>query len=480
MPMNSSLDAIVIGSGPNGLAAAIALARAGRSVRMYEAASMIGGATKSLELTLPGFVHDFGAAIHSLVPLSPFLRVLPLAEHGLTLVTPDAPFAHPFDDRPAVVVERSVEATAQQFNASDARAYRKLIQPWVDEAPLLMEALLAPFGFRHPLVMAQFGRHAIRSIDGLARGKFSGEAARAMFAGVGAHSMVPLENLATAGYTLGLIIAAHHGGWPLAKGGSKNLSIAMAAYFRSLGGEIVTDHPVTSLDELPTARATLCDLTPGQFKAIAARSPKQRAVNHGAARRLARHRQGPGVFKMDWALREPVPWRDSGCRRAGTIHLGSTFDEIAGAERDVYDGHASVKPYVLLVQPTLFDSARAPSGAHTLWAYCHVPNGSTEDMTERMENQIERYAPGFRDCVLARNTLSPAQLENADANLVGGNIAGGAADLAQLLWRSAALDPYSTPLQHVYLCSSSTPPGVGVHGMCGFHAAQSALRFSLA
>ena len=475
----SAPDAIVIGSGPNGLAAAIAIARAGHSVRVYEAQADIGGALRSAELTLPGFTHDLGAAVHALVPLSPFLRALPLKEHGLTLVTPDAPFAHPLDGLPAVVVERSVEATAAQFTGADARTYRDLIRPMVEDAQQIMDALLAPLGFHHPVVMAKFARHAIRSLEGLARGRFSAEAVQAMLAGVGAHCMVPLGNLGTAGYALGLLISAHAGGWPIAQGGSGQLAIALGNYLRSLGGEIITDHPVESLAELPSVRAVLCDITPGQFHKLAARSASDAPARRSATRRLARHRQGPGVFKMDWALHEPVPWRDVACARAGTIHLGNSLAEIAAAEREVSNGRTNARPYVLLVQPTLFDRSRAPSGKHTLWAYCHVPNGSTEDMTERIENQVERYAPGFRDCIAARHALFPADLERADANLVGGNIAGGAADLSQVLWRSASLDPYATPLEHVYLCSSSTPPGIGVHGMCGFHAAQAALKQSL-
>ena len=472
-------DAIVIGSGPNGLAAAVAIARAGRSVRVYEAEAAIGGAARSAALTLPGFTHDFGAAILSLVPLSPFLSTLPLGEHGLAFASPEAPFAHPLDHRPAIVVERSVDATAEQFSRRDARAYKRLIQPWVSIAPELMDALLAPFGFRHPIIMSRFGRHAIRSIEGFARAHFDGDDARAMLAGVGAHSMVPLDYLATTGYTLGLLVSAHAGGWPVAVGGTQQLANALAAYLRSLGGEIVTDSPVTSLAELPRARAILCDVTPPQFERLAARSSGGRS-SATAARRLARHRPGPGVFKMDWALHHPVPWRDAACRRAGTIHIGNTMAEMAESERDAWNGRSHPRPYVLAVQPSLFDGSRAPAGKHTFWAYCHVPHGCTEDMTERIESQVERYAPGFRDCIAARHAMFPADLERADANLVGGNISGGAADLSQLLWRSAALDPYATPLEHVYLCSSSTPPGVGVHGMCGFHAAQSALRHSLA
>ncbi|MEP6494673.1 MAG: NAD(P)/FAD-dependent oxidoreductase [bacterium] len=464
-------DAIVVGSGPNGLAAAIALAIAGRSVRVYEAESTIGGSTRSAELTEPGYVHDVCATVHALALVSPFLKALPLSEHGLELVHPHAPFAHPLDDGTAVVVHRSLAQTIDTLSKRDAKAYRALIAPFVDRADDLMHALLGPFGFRHPFLMANFGRHAIRSAEGFARRSFADERTRAMFAGVAAHSVVPLDQLATAGYGLGLLVAAHAVGWPVARGGSQRLSDAMAAYLRSLGGEIITDTRVGRLEELPPSRTTLCDVTPRQLLRLAGdRFPAR------YRRRLGRYRYGPGVFKMDWALNAPVPWRASECNSAGTIHLGGSMGEIAFSEREVWDGRHVERPYVLVVQSSLFDDSRAPAGRHTLWAYCHVPNGSTEDMRARIENQIERFAPGFRDCVIARSAMYPADMEARNANLVGGDIAGGAADLAQLFTRPvASLNPYRTPLPGVYLCSSSTPPGIGVHGMCGYYAAQAAL-----
>jgi phytoene dehydrogenase-like protein len=335
----------------------------------------------------------------------------------------------------------------------------------------LMEALLGPPGLRHPLLMARFGRLAIRSAAALARARFRDERARAMFAGAAAHSMVPLEYATTSGFALALIVAAHAGGWPVARGGSQQVAGALASYLRSLGGEIVTGTRVDSLAQLPASRTVLCDVTPRQFLRIAGDK-----VPAGYRRRLERYRYGPGVFKMDWALNAPVPWRARDCSRAGTIHLGGTFAEIADSERAAWEGRVHDKPYVLLVQPTICDPSRAPAGRHTLWAYCHVPNGSTMDMTSQIEGQIERFAPGFRDCIIARHAMPPAEMERRNANLVGGDIGGGASDLAQLFMRPVfSLNPYATPIDGVFLCSSSTPPGIGVHGMCGHFAAQAAL-----
>jgi phytoene dehydrogenase-like protein len=466
------LDAVVIGSGPNGLAAAITLARAGRSVRVFEAEPTIGGATRSLELTQPGFTHDVCSTVHALVVLSPFLKTLPLAAHGLEFVHSDAPFAHPFDDGTAVVVERSIAATAETLGGEDARTYRRLIAPLAERAGDLMDALLGPPGLRHPFLMARFGLTAIRSAQALAYGSFRDERTRAMLAGTAAHSMVPLDSAATAGFALGLIVAAHAAGWPLARGGSQQVANALASYLRSLGGEIVTGTRVASLAQLPPSRAVLCDVTPRQFLKIAADR-----VPAGYRRRLERYRYGPGVFKMDWALNAPVPWRARDCGRAATIHLGGSFAGIAAGERAAWDGRVHDKPYVLLVQPTICDPSRAPAGKHTLWAYCHVPNGSTADMTGRIEDQIERFAPGFRDCIAARHAMGPAEMERGNANLIGGDIAGGASDLGQLFARPVfSLNPYATAIDGVYLCSSSTPPGIGVHGMCGHFAARAALK----
>jgi len=464
-------DAIVIGGGPNGLAAAIAMARAGRSVRVYEAESTIGGSTRSMELTKPGYVHDVCATVHALALSSPFLKTLPLAEHGLELVHPSAPFAHPLDDGTAIVGHRSVEQMAATLSNRDGKGYRSLIEPFVQRADDLMHALLGPLSLRHPFLMATFGRHAIQSAEGFARRSFVEERTRAMFAGVAAHSMVPLDQLATAGYGLGLLVSAHAVGWPVARGGSQRLSHAMADYLRTLGGEIITDARVERLEDLPSSRTTLCDVTPRQLVRLAGdRLPS------GYRARLDTYRYGPGVFKMDWALNAPVPWRAPEVAAAGTIHLGGTMGEIAFAEREVWNGRHAERPYVLAVQASLFDDSRAPAGKHTLWAYCHVPNGSTVDMRERIESQIERFAPGFRDCIVARSVMFPADMERRNANLIGGDIAGGAADLAQIFTRPvASVNPYRTPMPGVYLCSASTPPGIGVHGMCGYYAARAAL-----
>jgi phytoene dehydrogenase-like protein len=467
------IDAVVIGSGPNGLAAAITLAQAGRSVRVYEAEPTIGGGTRSAELTAPSCVHDVCATVFSLVVASPFLKTLPLAQHGLAFAHPDAPFAHPLDDGAAVVVERSVDATAEALGAEDGRAYRTLVAPFVSDAERLMDGLLRPPSLRHPFLMARFGLPAIRSAASLARARFHGARARAMFAGVAAHSMVPLDYAGTAGFGLALLVSAHAAGWPVARGGSQRFADAMASYLRSLGGEIVTGERIDSLDQLPKSRAVLCDVTPRQFLRIAGGR-----VPAAYRTRLERYRYGPGVFKMDWLLNAPVPWRAAGCHRAGTIHLGGSFEEIAASERSTWvaGGRAHDTPYVLLVQPSRFDPTRAPADRQTLWAYCHVPHGSAEDRTAAIESQIERFAPGFRDCIVARHAMGPAELERRNANLVGGDIGGGAADFDQIFARpTLSLNPYATPVEGVYICSSSTPPGVGVHGMCGHNAARAAL-----
>jgi phytoene dehydrogenase-like protein len=413
--------------------------------------------------------------VHALAAVSPFLRTLPLGQHGFELVQPSAPFAHPLDDGTAVVVERSIAATAESLSSRDARAYRTLFEPLAARACDLMEGVLGPPRLRHPLLMARFGLAALRSASGLIRGRFSDERTRAMLAGVAAHSTVTLEHAGSAAVLLALTVTAHAVGWPFARGGSQRLADALASYLRSLGGEIATGTPIRSLDDLPPARAVLCDTTPRQWLALAGRR-----VPAGYRRRLERFRYGPGVFKIDWALHAPVPWRAAACRRAGTIHVGGSLGEIAESERAAWQGRVHERPFVLLTQPSLWDPSRAPAGKHTLWGYCHVPNGATADMTERIERQIERFAPGFRDCIAARHCEGPEALERRNANLVGGDIAGGAADIRQLFFRPvASASPYATPLEGVYLCSASTPPGLGVHGMCGYRAARAALRRTL-
>jgi phytoene dehydrogenase-like protein len=464
-------DAVVVGSGPNGLAAAIVLARAGRRVNLIEGAETVGGGCRSEELTLPGFVHDTCSTVHALALASPFLSSLPLAQHGLELVHPDAPLAHPLNDGSAVVMERSVEETARGLGA-DAQAYRVLFHPLVRNADELMREILGPLRPpRHPLVLARFGTSALRSATGLARSRFEGERARALLAGCCAHSMLSLRTPASAAFGIVLALSAHQVGWPVARGGSQRLSDALASHLRSVGGEIQTGRWVESLDEIADAGATLLDVTPRQLVRLAGHRLSGRY-----ARRLGRYRYGPGVFKLDWALDGPIPWRAAEVARAGTVHLGGTLDEIAAAEETVSNGEHAARPFVLLVQPSLFDPTRAPPGKHTAWAYCHVPNGSARDMTEAVEAQVERFAPGFKDLIAARSEMNSAEVERRNPNYVGGDINGGIQDLRQLFTRPVARPvPYSTPIAGLYICSSSTPPGGGVHGMCGYFAAGFAL-----
>ena len=466
-------DAIVVGSGPNGLAAAITLARAGRSVVVYEARATIGGGMRSGELTLPGFVHDICSTVQGTSTASPFFRDLDLARFGVELIDPPAPLAHPLDGGRVAVLERSVADTAAGLG-DDGAAYRRLMGPLVRDADKVMDLVLGPIFRtpRHPIAAARFGLPALRSAVGLARSRFKGDAARALLGGVSAHSMLELDRPVTASFGLVLAITAHAYGWPVVRGGTQRLADALADELRSLGGEIVTDHPVTSLADLPPARAVLFDTSPRALAAIAAgRLPD------GYRRRLEGFRYGPGIVKVDWALSEPIPWQAEGAARAGTVHVGGSLDEIRSAEAEVHRGRHPERPFVLVVQPSRFDASRAPDGRHTGWAYCHVPSGSTFDMTARIEAQVERFAPGFRDTILARSVRLPAEIEADNANYVGGDINGGLQDLRQLFTRPVArLDPYSTPSRGIYLCSSSTPPGGGVHGMCGVWAARSVLR----
>jgi phytoene dehydrogenase-like protein len=465
-------DAIVVGSGPNGLAAAITLARAGRSVLVREAQETIGGGTRSAELTLPGFQHDVCSAIHPLAAGSPFFQTLPLADHGLELLHPPAPLAHPLDDGPAVVVDRSLEETAGGLGADGPR-YRRLLEPLAEAWPRLGQDVLRPVLHvpRGPVPLARFGLHGLRPARGLAESAFRGERARALFAGASAHSFLPLERLGSASFGLVLLTLAHAVGWPVARGGSQAIADALAAYLRSLGGEIETEAQVSSLHELPRTPLVLCDVTPRQLVALAGD-----ALPSGYRRRLERWRYGPGVFKLDYALAGPMPWRDPAVLRAATVHVGGTLAEIAASERAPWEGRYAERPFVLVAQQSLFDDARAPAGKHTLWAYCHVPHGSNVDVRDRVEAQLERFAPGFRDRVLACAVRTPAELERENANLVGGDISGGASTLRQLIARPTLLAPHATPLPNVFLCSSATPPGGGVHGMCGYLAAQAALR----
>ena len=467
------LDAVVIGAGPNGLAAAIRLAQTGKSVTVLEAEDTIGGGTRSAELTLPGFTHDICSAVHPLAVGSTFFRTLPLHQHGLQFIHPQIPLAHPLDDT-TVELTRSLEETSQGLGA-DGAAYMRLMRPLVRNMDYLMGQFFAPLRLSptwpaHALLLTRFATVSIRSVVGLARSFFKQAPARALLAGLGGHSIQPLTNLSTGGYA-SLIGASGHGyGWPIARGGSQKIADALVAHLQTLGGRVESSRRVGAMSDMPPARAYLFDVTPRQLVAIAGD-----ALPAGYQRQLTRFRYGPGVFKVDWALDAPIPWRDSRALRAGTVHLGGTLEEIATSEAEIGKGNAPGAPYVLLSQPTLFDPTRAPAGKHTVWAYCHVPNSSTVDMTDRIEAQVERFAPGFCNRVLARNVMTPADIERHNANCIGGDINGGSGDVRQWFlrptWRR-----YATPNRQIYICSSSTPPTGGVHGLCGYYAAQTALR----
>ncbi len=468
----SSYDAVVIGAGPNGLAAAITLAQAGWSVLVVEAAQTVGGGMRSAELTLPGCVHDICSAIHPLGVGSPFLRRLPLADFGLEWVHPPVPLAHPLDDGSAAVLDRSVQATGATLGV-DADAYQHLIDPLLRDWDHISEAILGPLQLpRHPLALARFGLSAVRSAYGLATSLFRHEPARALLAGLAGHAMLPLEQSPGAAFGLVLGLAGHAVGWPFPRGGAQRLAHALADYLRSLGGEIITGVCVTNLDHLPSARFILCDVTPRQLVAMAgARLPA------GYRRALDVYRYGPGAFKLDLLLDGAIPWRTAACAQAGTVHVGGGLDEIAASERAVWRGECPERPFVLVAQQSLFDATRVPPGKQIVWAYCHVPHAATCDMTARIEAQIERFAPGFRDRILARHTMGPLDLERYNANYIGGDINGGVQDWWQLFTRPViSRNPYATPVPGLYMCSSSTPPGGGVHGMCGYFAAQAVLH----
>src|SRR5262245_39979670 len=467
-----SFDAVVIGAGPNGLAAAITLAQAGASVAVLEGASSIGGGTRTVELTLPGFLHDVCSGAHPMGILSPFFRTLPLAEHGLEWISPAASVAHPLDDRPAVLLWRSVERTCGDLGR-DGAAYRRMVTPLLRDPHGLLRDILAPLGMpAHPLAFLRFGMRALWPATVSARALFRDEPARALWAGCAAHSILPLSHLMTSAMGVVFALTAHVEEWPVARGGSAAITRALASYFTSLGGTIVTNRWVRSLADLPAARVVLFDTDPVHVATIA-----EPVLPPGYVRRLRRFRYGPGVFKLDVALDGPIPWRDPRCLDASTVHVGGTLGEIAASERAMWRGEHAERPFLIVVQQSMFDASRAPAGKHTGYAYCHVPHGSTVDMTAAIEAQIERFAPGFRDRVLARHALAPADFERINPNYVGGAITGGAADLTQTFTRPVArLDPYSTPHPRVWLCSAATPPGGGVHGMCGHHAASHALR----
>jgi phytoene dehydrogenase-like protein len=464
-------DAVVIGSGPNGLAAAILLQQAGLSVLIIEGKQTIGGGLRSAELTLPGFTHDICSAIHPLAAGSPFFSTLPLQDHGLQFIYPPLSAAHPFDDGTSAVLENSLSKTADLLG-DDKKAYYNLIHPLIKDWPDIVNNILGPLRFpRHPFALARFGLKGLQSAKAISK-KFSTEKAKGLWAGMAAHSIMPLSNIATAAIGLVLMAAGHLRGWPIPKGGSQQMANALAAYFVSIGGKIETGLYVRSLEQLPSAHAILFDVTPRQLLEIAGH--KFSSVYQW---QLNRYRYGMGIFKMDWALDGPVPFKAAECRDAGTIHIGNTFDEIAATEKLTSQGKHADKPFVLMAQQSLFDPSRAPQGKHTAWAYCHVPNGSTVDMSDAIEKQIERFAPGFRERILAKHVFNTSQMEEYNPNYIGGDINGGVIDIGQLFTRPVLrLSPYRTSSKGIYICSSSTPPGGGVHGMCGYHAAGRALK----
>lgn len=470
--MSGGPEAVVVGAGPNGLAAAIVLARAGVCVKVYEAEDAAGGGTRSAELTLPGFVHDPCSAIHPTAIASPFFQSLDLAARGLEWVFPPAAVAHPLGGERVALLDGSWERTAESLGR-DADAWRRLYAPLASDVERLVPSLLGPIiRFpRHPLALARFGLPAMLPVSTLARLRFRDAPARALLGGIGAHSMLALTAPFSGAFALALGLFAHAYGWPMARGGSGAIADALVAELRALGGEVVTSRRIERLDEFQPARAVLFDLTPRQIVAIAGDR-----LDGRTRRRLEQFRHGPGVFKIDWALDGPIPWSAPDTRRAGTVHLGGLLPELVESEAAVGRGRHADRPFVLLAQQTLFDPSRAPAGKHTAWAYCHVPSGSAVDMTRQIEDQVERFAPGFRDLILARATRTAAEMEAYDANYVGGDINGGLQDWRQLLFRPIpSLDPYYLG-DGLYVCSSSAPPGGGVHGMCGWHAARSALR----
>jgi phytoene dehydrogenase-like protein len=464
-------DAIVVGSGPNGLAAAIAMQQAGLSVLQIEGKDTIGGGLRSAELTLPGFIHDICSAIHPLAIGSPFFNTLPLAQFGLEYIQPILPVAHPFDNGGASVLKRSLTGTAELLGI-DRQNYLGLIAPVVKNWPLIAADVLGPLHYpKHPLALAEFGLQGIKPATTLVK-YFKSAEAKALFGGMAAHAIQPLSNMATAAIGLVLMTAGHLYGWPIPKGGSQSIADALAGYFTSIGGKIETGFYVKSLHQLPSANAVMFDVTPKQLLQIAGHkfSPLYKW-------QLKRYRYGMGVYKIDWALDGEVPFTAAECRQAGTVHIGGSFDEIAASEKEIWSGKHSEKPFVLLAQQSVFDSTRAPDGKHAVWGYCHVPNGSKQNMTSIIEQQVERFAPGFGDRILARHTMDTEQMEEYNANYIGGDINGGVIDIGQLFTRPVLRrSPYRTSAKGLYICSSSTPPGGGVHGMCGYWSARRALK----
>jgi phytoene dehydrogenase-like protein len=471
----SNRNAYVVGSGPNGLAAAITLAQAGFQVEVLEAEAIPGGAARTMALTLPGFLHDFGSAVHPLGAGSPFFSSLPLADFGLQWIHSPAPLAHPFDDGTAVVLERDLTEAASALG-EDGRAWRKMVQPFVEHWTEFAPDVLSPMPSipKHPWLMARFGFSAPASARTIAH-RFHNQRTQALFAGMAAHSFLGLDQPITGSFGLMMAIPAHVVGWPIPRGGSQSLTSALIGYLEKHGGTVKTSSRVDNLDSLSDRDLILCDVTPRQLLNIG-----RNRFSRAYARQLQEYRYGPGAFKVDYALSAPIPWKAHECTRAATVHVGGSFDEIFASEKAASEGRHAERPFIILAQPSLFDETRAPAGKHTAWAYCHVPNGSTVDMLTRIEAQIERFAPGFHDCVLARRVFAPADLEHMDSNLVGGDIQGGVFDIRNFLfrptWRHYRTATVGSNRQRIYICSASTPPGGGVHGMCGHHAARTALR----
>ncbi|WP_214071712.1 NAD(P)/FAD-dependent oxidoreductase [Mucilaginibacter sp. dw_454] len=464
-------DAIIVGSGPNGLAAAILMRQQGLSVLLIEGKDVIGGGLTSAELTLPGFIHDVCSAIHPMALASPFFKTLPLADHGLKWLQPDLAAAHPFDNGNAAILDHSIENTVQHLGV-DKDTYIDLMNSVTKAWPLIDQDALGPLSYpKHPIAMAGFGLKALTSATSFVN-RFKTQEARGFFGGMAAHSIQPLNNLSTTAIGLVLMATGHMQGWPIPKGGSASIAGALAGYFKLIGGEVQTGTYVKSLDQLPSAHTVLFDVTPKQLLQIAGHQ-----FSSIYKWQLERYQYGMGVFKVDWALDGPIPFTNADCRRAGTLHLGNTFEEIAAGELSTSQGKQSDRPFVLLAQQSLFDNTRAPEGKQTAWAYCHVPNGSKQDMTSIIENQIERFAPGFKDLILAKHTMNTEQMQAHNHNYIGGDINGGMMNLGQLFTRPALRwSPYKTSAKGLYICSSSTPPGGGVHGMCGYNAAKRALK----
>lgn len=473
MPSKDYYDAIVVGSGPNGLSAAIALCSTFRSVLLVEAKSSIGGGVRSAELTLPGFMHDICAAVVPLAISSPFFRSLPLERYGLTWIQPEIPVAHPFEDGTALFLHRSLEITCEALG-EDGRAYKSLVEPFVKHHDTLLTEILKPIHIpKNPYLMLRFAAKALGSAKNLAYKTFQNNRTRALFAGLSAHAMIPLEKPLTASFGIVLATLAHAVGWPIIKGGSQRLADVLSGIIRDNGGEIETDFAVSSLNDLPRASYYFFDVTPRQLLNIEGIN-----LTNSYRARLRRFRYGPGVQKVDWALRKPIPWKADICKKAGTVHIGNSFEEIESSIKRVNDGEIPELPYVIVAQQTLFDTTRAPEGMHTAWAYCHVPNGASEDIANRIENRIEQYAPGFKETIMARHSMSALAMEHHNPNYVGGDINGGAQDIFQLYTRPTfSICPYRTSAKNIFICSSSTPPGGGVHGLCGYYATKSLTNF---